>query len=339
MKNIISTLLLVVSITGLSNAQSIGIGTSVPDASAILDINSTTKGFLVPRVYLLSGIDNSTVPNPAPYVLVYNINPSMKGGKGLFHNISTGQTPDWQKVGDIELPYYKATSSNTAAFKIENYLNNAGATALHGYSFWGTGIYASSSNGNALEVNGKIKITGAAQTPAAGKVLTSDANGNATWEGAIAFSSTGIQPDGAAEFTTDVEKKVPFYTEDYDLGNNYNPSAISPYSTFTAPVRGIYHFDVRIQWSNQTASYDGGTLNLKTTLNNTTKYRASIYTEFGIHYLPQEISRDLLLEEGEQVFVTAKQNTGSTVNIDHYTYQQQSGGLSAYFSGRLVTRL
>jgi hypothetical protein len=35
--------------SGIVNAQ-IGIGTITPDASALLDLNSTSNGFLLPRV-------------------------------------------------------------------------------------------------------------------------------------------------------------------------------------------------------------------------------------------------------------------------------------------------
>jgi len=49
-----------------------GIGTSSPDPSAKLDITSSNKGFLPPRVTLTSGTDNSTIPNPATGLLVYN---------------------------------------------------------------------------------------------------------------------------------------------------------------------------------------------------------------------------------------------------------------------------
>jgi hypothetical protein len=49
-----------------------GIGTTTPDASAKLDISSTNKGFLPPRITLTSLIDNTTIPNPATGLLVYN---------------------------------------------------------------------------------------------------------------------------------------------------------------------------------------------------------------------------------------------------------------------------
>lgn len=49
-----------------------GIGTTTPEASAKLDVTSSNKGFLPPRVTLTSGTDNTTIPNPATGLLVYN---------------------------------------------------------------------------------------------------------------------------------------------------------------------------------------------------------------------------------------------------------------------------
>ena len=46
---ILSTLVLVLALT-TSYSQNVGIGTSTPNSSAILDLTSTTKGFLLPRM-------------------------------------------------------------------------------------------------------------------------------------------------------------------------------------------------------------------------------------------------------------------------------------------------
>ena len=51
------------------NAQSVGIGTSSPNASAMLEINSPNKGLLLPRV-----ADTSSVANPTKGLVVYNNN-------------------------------------------------------------------------------------------------------------------------------------------------------------------------------------------------------------------------------------------------------------------------
>jgi len=49
-----------------------GIGTTTPEASAKLDVSSSNKGFLPPRITLSSVTDNTTIPNPATGLLVYN---------------------------------------------------------------------------------------------------------------------------------------------------------------------------------------------------------------------------------------------------------------------------
>lgn len=49
-----------------------GIGTTTPHASAKLDVTSTDKGFLPPRVTLTSISDNATIPSPATGLLIYN---------------------------------------------------------------------------------------------------------------------------------------------------------------------------------------------------------------------------------------------------------------------------
>ena len=60
------------------NAQT-GIGTTTPNASAKLDVSSTSQGFLPPRVTLTGTNDNTTIKNsagtsitPATGLLVYN---------------------------------------------------------------------------------------------------------------------------------------------------------------------------------------------------------------------------------------------------------------------------
>lgn len=70
-------LILLLFILGQVQAQT-GIGTTTPDASAKLDVSSTNKGFLPPRVTLTSATDTSTIPSAAEGLLVYN-----KGSLGL----------------------------------------------------------------------------------------------------------------------------------------------------------------------------------------------------------------------------------------------------------------
>ncbi len=49
-----------------------GIGTTTPEASAKLDVYSTNKGFLPPRIALTGTTDASTIPSPVAGLLIYN---------------------------------------------------------------------------------------------------------------------------------------------------------------------------------------------------------------------------------------------------------------------------
>ena len=51
-----------------------GIGTNTPHVSAKLDVSATNKGFLPPRVALLSTTDVATITTPATGLVVYNTN-------------------------------------------------------------------------------------------------------------------------------------------------------------------------------------------------------------------------------------------------------------------------
>jgi hypothetical protein len=245
----------------------------------------------------------------------------MTKGVGYYFNSGNTITPNWQPLQDITLPFSKSTSTDGAAFTIANYSQNTASAAIKAIA---------GGNGNALEVVGKLKIAGAGQAPAAGKVLTSDANGNATWEGGVAFSVVGARFDGAGDFATGVEKKIPFLTKVYDLGNNYNDSYTSPHSTFTVPVSGIYHFDVQIGWLNADES---GLYEI-----NLYRLRAGVQASLAMSYikdadlLRHTLTLDVLLQAGDQVYVGAQQDSGSTQSIDWSQTHNR-------FNGRLVMKL
>lgn len=61
---------------------------TAPHSSAMLDVKSTNKGMLVPRVSLLSPTDIVTIPTPANSLLVYNTNVNkaqMPDGEGFYY--------------------------------------------------------------------------------------------------------------------------------------------------------------------------------------------------------------------------------------------------------------
>lgn len=56
-------------LTGFLKAQNIGLGTTTPDASAMLDIKSNTKGLLIPRT---STVSRLAIINPAKGLILYD---------------------------------------------------------------------------------------------------------------------------------------------------------------------------------------------------------------------------------------------------------------------------
>jgi hypothetical protein len=68
-----------------------GIGTTSPDASAKLDITSTTKGFLVPR---MTSAQKAAIASPANGLLVYQTD----GTAGFYVNTGSAASPAWLRV-------------------------------------------------------------------------------------------------------------------------------------------------------------------------------------------------------------------------------------------------
>lgn len=68
-----SFLFLSLLLVGISKAQNVGIGTSTPDAAAILDVQSSTKGLLIPR---LTTAQRDAIVNPGIGLLIFNLTDS-----------------------------------------------------------------------------------------------------------------------------------------------------------------------------------------------------------------------------------------------------------------------
>ncbi len=81
------------------SAQNVGIGTPTPNPRAILDLTSTNKGFLLPRVVLTGTTDNTTIPN-APYgLMVINLSELEAEGAGIYMQTGTPAAPLWRRLG------------------------------------------------------------------------------------------------------------------------------------------------------------------------------------------------------------------------------------------------
>jgi hypothetical protein len=86
------------------NAQNVAINStgSAANSSAMLDVQSSTKGLLIPQVSLTSPGAAAPLTSPANSLLVYNTNASLNGGKGYYYNAGTSGTPNWIKLVTVD---------------------------------------------------------------------------------------------------------------------------------------------------------------------------------------------------------------------------------------------
>lgn len=85
---------MIIAFTGLllsatAGAQT-GIGTTVPDQSARLDISSTTKGLLIPR---MTDVEKLAIAQPAKGLLVFNTTTNQ-----FEYNWNTPESPKWAAI-------------------------------------------------------------------------------------------------------------------------------------------------------------------------------------------------------------------------------------------------
>lgn len=83
----------------------VGIGTNTPDNSAQLDISSTSKGFLPPRVALTASNLAGPVSSPATGLLVFNTATASSGTTavtpGYYYNSGTAASPNWVRLSVV----------------------------------------------------------------------------------------------------------------------------------------------------------------------------------------------------------------------------------------------
>lgn len=120
---------LLASGTLAAQAQNVGIGTTAPDVSAALDIVSTSKGALLPRVASVTA-----VTTPATDLIVYQTD----GTPGYYYNTSTSGAPNWQQFATAAGAAVTASNGLTKTrndIALGGTLTGANNIAQFGYNF------------------------------------------------------------------------------------------------------------------------------------------------------------------------------------------------------------
>lgn len=148
-----------------------------------------------------------------------------------------------------------------------------------------------------LHVGGKLMITDGSQ--GAGKVLTSDANGLASWQPAVRDAYFEHYLMGAPDFVVphDTETTLHFSIQ------RWNKSILYLNGTITVAMTGLYHFDVYapVPWD----------------FNNASRISLRVYVN-GVAFDQVHgplLSRDIVLNAGDQVVFKMIQESGGPITL------------------------
>ena len=155
-----------------------------------------------------------------------------------------------------------------------------------------------------------------------------------------------ISTSGDAQtIANNTRTKVVFDATEYDVGGNYDTSNYR----FTAPVAGIYHFNAKVLWDNDTdlgagdwSAEDRHDIYLVKNDNNAepaanAREAAELQIVQGTitdWFMMSSISGDLKLDAGDFITVVIYQNTGT----NQYTYDANDAMWSSW-SGHLITAI
>ena len=176
---ILSTLTVIVCLFAGPAFSQVGIGTTAPDPSSILDISATDKGILIPRISLDNVTTNQLdgINTAASGLLIWNTNTSTTGGSGIGFYYFDGTIwvalggsttdEDWYEQGTTNAPNAitdniftnGAVGINTAAFASRQLNVSAGNFASE------AGYFSNSTSSNGIKTGIRTVVTSNTNSP------------------------------------------------------------------------------------------------------------------------------------------------------------------------------
>jgi len=207
MKKILLSTIIIFNFLWSYSQQNVGIGTTTPDASAILDITATDKGLLIPRVALNDYTTAAPITLPTEGLLIYNATGSEPHGFWYWDG------SQWVQVGSG---------------------SSSGGTLDDAYDFGGPGLgRIITADTGAVEIN---MPSGATNTE--GLTVTATNGTSGTPSSAINVMNSGI---GASIYAENTNTGNPYNTiQGSSNSTNAYTSAVAGYYDGTNQGVGVY---------------------------------------------------------------------------------------------------
>lgn len=266
------------------NAQT-GIGTSTPNASAALEVASSNKGFLPPRVALSSNNDVTTISSPATGLIVYNTGLAGMTYKGIVYWDGT----EWRTMDNASSinPAITALTCGSAVLSPNAYTSGVpySGTLEIPYSGGNGGVYG-------VGTTNEVTASGLSLTRQAGTLnigtgtIKYTVSGTPTTSGQITFPNITfltrtcapvIQNNTVASILTGATIGG-FTTVAAQTAGVTSPALLAGYQS---PILTIGDFSFRLFWESQTAGSFSNTVNTQIRYNGTATDMQIYYYAFS----------------------------------------------------------
>lgn len=271
-------------VSHITKAQT-GIGTNSPNASAALEVSSTNKGFLPPRVALSSNNDVTTIASPATGLIVYNTGLSTMTYKGIVYWDGT----EWRTMDNASAinPAITSLTCGSAVLSPNTYTSGVlySGTLEIPYSGGNGGVFGVGAT-NEVTANG-LSLTRQSGTLNIGTgTVKYTVSGTPTTSGQITFPSVSfltrtcapvIQNNTVASILTGATIGG-FTTVASQTAGVTSPALLAGYQS---PILTIGDFSFRLFWESQTAGSFSNTVNTQIRYNGTATDMQIYYYAFS----------------------------------------------------------